>query len=130
MFGAAMNDDVDRRVVDRPRASRRSPRANPNERDRLARGARARVSPQTTSSVSNVALGEQRRDAQQRAAVGLAEPAEADHPDADAPARRAASAARRRLGVALIGRRTRAQLVLERVELGAAGHLLDQLVAR
>ncbi len=39
-------------------------------------------------------LGKQRRDAQQRAAVGLAQPAEADDPDADPPP----GAARRRGG--------------------------------
>ena len=69
-----------------------------------------------------VALGEQRRDAQQRAAVGLAEPAEADHADADAlPASCVAAVLAHPFELA--------QLVLERVELGAARHLLDQLVA-
>src|SRR5205823_12913101 len=35
-----------------------------------------------------LALAEQRRDPQQRPAVGLPQPAEPDHPDAEAPARR------------------------------------------
>ena len=43
-----------------------------------------------------LALGEQRRDAQHRAAVRLAQPAEADHADADAPAR--TTGERRRAG--------------------------------
>ena len=43
----------------------------------------ATLSAQLTSVGSNLALGEQRLDAQERSAVGLAHPAEADHADAD-----------------------------------------------
>ena len=130
MFGAVIEDDVDRRVVDdrapvgRPRRTRtsRAPR----------RGARARVSLQTTSSGSNVRSREERGDPQHRAAVGLPEPAEADHADADAPARPRRPGARD----GLPRRRSSAayssaplELVGQRIELGAAGHHAYQLVA-
>ena len=108
------------------------PRAKPNEH-RVVEARGGGVGADDELGVEG-ALGEQRRDAQHRAAVGLAQPAEADQADADALARaRRPGAGAADVAAALVTIRRlvehAAELVLERVELGAAGHLLDELVA-
>ena len=71
MFGAAMKttSTAGSSITARQSAVAAGEAERARPRRRRAPGT---VSPQTTSSGSNVALGEQRRDAQQRAAVGLA----------------------------------------------------------
>ena len=76
--------DLDRRVVDH-RAPVGGAAAEAERGHRLVEPRGHRVGADHELRIEP-AVGEQRRDPQQRAAVGLAQPAEADHADADAAA--------------------------------------------